>query len=175
MARGFALAGLLRVRGIAEDKAAGALATAHREENAARERAAETARMLGEAGAVAPPDTAAFRATIAARMALSGLLTEAKAEVVVAADRTVQRTGEWSAARQATRSVERLAERHDDEVRAEEAHAEQVVLDEVGVQQHARLKHEANALARSTAPTEGAGRRSAGHPRKDDSLTGAPQ
>lgn len=136
MAQGFALAGLLRVRGIAEDKAAGALAAAHRDENAARERAAETARLLGASGAVAPADTAAFRASVAARMALSGLLTEAKADVVVAEGRTVQRTGEWSVARQATRSVERLAERHDEEVRAEEEHAEQVVLDEVGTQQH---------------------------------------
>lgn len=136
MARGFSLAGLLRVRGIAEDRAAGALAAAHRDENAARQRAAETARMLGEAGAAAPPDTAAFRASVAARMALSGLLTEAKADVVVASDRTERRTGEWSVARQATRSVERLAERHDEEVRAEEEHAEQIVLDEVGVQQY---------------------------------------
>ena len=136
MAQGFALAGLLRVRGIAEDKAAGALAAAHREENQARERAAETARMLGQAGAVAPADTAAFQAAIAARMALSGLLTEAKAGVAVAAEHTALRTGEWSVARQATRAVERLAEHHDAQVRAEEAHAEQVVLDEVGVQQH---------------------------------------
>ncbi|MCL2091190.1 MAG: flagellar FliJ family protein [Micrococcales bacterium] len=167
MARGFALAGLLRVRGIVEDKAAGALAAAHRDENAARQRAAETARMLGEAGAVAPPDTAAFRASVAARMALSGLLTEAKADVVVAADRTVQRTGEWSEARQATRCVERLAERHDEEVRAEAAHAEQIVLDEVGVQQHRQNQKNQDQGSAPDAPPPA--------DRPHDTLTGVPQ
>jgi len=132
MPRAFPLAGLLRVRGLAEDQAAGALAAAHREENAARERAVETARMLGEVGAVAPADAAAFRASIAARMALSGLLTEAKEQVVVAHGHTMDRTHDWSEARKATRSVERLAEHHDEQVRAEDAQAEQKVLDEVG-------------------------------------------
>ncbi|MCL2850274.1 MAG: hypothetical protein FWE61_09565, partial [Micrococcales bacterium] len=58
--------------------------------------------------------------------------------VAVAAGRTEERTAEWSTARRATRSVERLAERHDEQVRAADEHAEQVVLDEVGVQLHQR-------------------------------------
>ncbi|MCL2422696.1 MAG: flagellar FliJ family protein [Micrococcales bacterium] len=142
MARKFSLAGLLRVRGIAEDRAAGALAAAHREENAVRDRATKTARMLADSGAVAPADAAAFRASVAARTALSGLLTEAKADVAVAEERTVERTGEWSVARRATRSVERLAERHDEQVRVADEHAEQVVLDEVGTLAHSRRTDE---------------------------------
>ncbi|MCL2467400.1 MAG: flagellar FliJ family protein [Micrococcales bacterium] len=148
MARAFALAGLLRVRGIAEDKAAGALAAAHREENTVRERAVKTARMLADCGAVAPADAAAFRASVAARTALSGLLTEAKADVVVASGRTEERTEQWSVARRATRSVERLAERHDEQVRAADEHAEQVVLDEVGVQLHRRNADAATGVPR---------------------------
>ncbi|WP_159807562.1 flagellar FliJ family protein [Cellulomonas citrea] len=131
MSRKFGLAGLLRVRSIQEDRAAGALAAAHRTEQTARERAAATARALGAQVTAPVADPATWQAAVAARAALSGLLLEREADEVAAAQVTAERTVQWSAARQATRSVERLAERHAQTVRVEDERAEQKVLDEV--------------------------------------------
>ncbi|MCL2454519.1 MAG: flagellar FliJ family protein [Micrococcales bacterium] len=131
MRRAFPLAGLLRVRSIAEDRAAAELAEAHRQEQAARDRAIETARLLGSSAATAEAEPQAFRASVAARMAMSALLVEAKADVAVAESRTAQRAQAWSVARQATRTVERLGEKHDEEQRTEELKAEQAALDEI--------------------------------------------
>jgi flagellar FliJ protein len=129
--RRFGLAGLLRVRSIQEDRAAGELGAAHRREREARERAAATALALGSTVVPEVADPAAWQAVIAARVALSGLLVEREADEQAAAEVTVARTADWTVARQATRSVERLAERHAEAVRVEDDRAEQKVLDEV--------------------------------------------
>ncbi len=131
MSRSFPLAGLLRLRALAEDRAAGALAAARREQRSAADRAGRTTDALG---AWRPPhesDHAAWQAAVAARVALSSLLVE-QAHVVARAEETVAlRQEEWSAARTRTRAVERLQEKHDAAVATEEDRAEQLALDEV--------------------------------------------
>jgi flagellar FliJ protein len=131
MARGFGLAGLLRVRGIQEDRAAASLADAHRLERAAHQRAARTAELLGS---TVPPDSvepATWYAAISARLAMSALLVEQTGVEQAAEQATATATEEWTAARRRTRSVERLAERHERAARQAEDRAEQLVLDEV--------------------------------------------
>ena len=145
MTRPFPLAGLLRVRALAEDTAAAELASARREERAARDRASLTAEALGSARPPGEADLAAWQAAVAARVALSSLLTE-DVERVRGAEQTVGRRQEdWTAARIRTRAVERLRDRHDAAAREQEEHAEQAVLDEV-----------ASRTADPTAPGEDA-------------------
>lgn len=131
MTRPVPLAGLLRLRALAEDRAAGELAAARREQRLAAERAARTADALG---AWRPPheaDHAAWQAAVAARVALSSLLHE-QAHVVAGADEVVDlRQADWTAARTRTRAVERLQEKHDAAVATEEGRAEQLALDEI--------------------------------------------
>jgi len=131
MSRPFPLAGLLRVRALAEDTAAAELASARRDERAARDRVARTAELLGTARPPGEADLAAWQAAVAARVALSALLTE-DVERVREAEVVVDRRQEgWTAARIRTRAVERLRDKHDATEREQDEHAEQAVLDEV--------------------------------------------
>lgn len=139
MSRNFPLAGLLRVRAMAEDTAAAELASARREERVARDRATRTAEMLGSSRPPGEADIAAWQAAIAARVALSSLLSEDLAAVDRAEQQVGRRQSEWTAARVRTRAVDRLRERHEEGERVQQEHAEQVALDEVA--------------ARSAAPT----------------------
>ncbi len=127
----FRLASLLRLRGIAEDTAAVELAAATRRRDEAERRRLDTEVMLGNASLPARADELHWRAAVASRTALSSLLLErgsqlAQAQVVV--DDAQQA---WSQARTATRTLEKLEERHDAEARDEDARAEQAVIDEV--------------------------------------------
>ncbi|MCC2334154.1 flagellar export protein FliJ [Cellulomonas wangsupingiae] len=131
MRRPFPLAGLLRVRAMAEDTAAAELAAARRGERSAQERAARTAEALGGSRAPGEADLAAWQAAIAARIALSSLLTEDTAALRHAQDEVGGRQRDWTAARIRTRAVERLRDKHEVEVRAQDERAEQAVLDEV--------------------------------------------
>ena len=131
MSRPFPLAGLLRVRALAEDTAAAELAAARREEDAARERAARTAEMLGSTRPPGEAELAAWQAAVAARVALSSLLVEDVAGVRRAEEETGRRQEDWTRARTRTRAVERLRDKHADEQRTEEERAEQLTLDEV--------------------------------------------
>lgn len=139
MSRPFPLAGLLRVRGMAEDTAAAELAAARHHERAARDRARATAEMLGTAHPVGEADLCAWQAAVAARVALSSLLTDDRAALTRAELEVGRRQEDWTAARIRTRAVERLRDKHDDTERSQDERAEQVVLDEIA--------------ARSTAPT----------------------
>ncbi|QGQ20303.1 flagellar export protein FliJ [Cellulomonas sp. JZ18] len=131
MSRQFPLAGLLRVRGMAEDRAAGELASARREQLAAQERARETAEMLGTTGLPGVHDVVTWQATVAGRLALQSLLVERSDAARRAAEVVDARQDAWSRARTATRTVEKLRDAHEDQVRVEEDRAEQRVLDEV--------------------------------------------
>lgn len=131
MSRRFPLAGLLRVRTLAEDRAAAALADAHRRRRLAQESTTRAAARLRGAALDQDADALAWQAAVAARAALSGLLVETE-EAQTAADADVARaTDAWSAARRATRAVDRLAERHHEAVVQEELRDEQKVLDEI--------------------------------------------
>lgn len=131
MSRPFPLAGLLRVRALAEDTAAAELAAARREEDAARRRAARTAEMLGSSRPPGEAELSAWKAAVAARVALSSLLTEDVADLRDAEEDTGRRQDQWTRARTRTRAVERLRDKHDEEQRAEDERAEQAAIDEV--------------------------------------------
>ncbi|MBO3084936.1 flagellar FliJ family protein [Cellulomonas fengjieae] len=131
MTRIFPLAGLLRLRALAEDQAAAELALARREQAAAERRARETADRLAGSSMPVVGDRLAWHAAVAGRAALGALLTERRVEVGGAEALTVDRSVAWTDARQQVRALERLGERHDEAERAEEARAEQRVLDEI--------------------------------------------
>ncbi|MGV8978417.1 MAG: flagellar FliJ family protein [Cellulomonas sp.] len=132
MSRPFRLASLLHLRGMAEDRAAAELAAAARLRAAADDRRRTTEIMLGSASLPARADELHFRAAAASRAALGSLLTERRSEVQIADGRVVVANAAWTAARVQTKALERLQERHDELVRAEDERAEQMVLDEVG-------------------------------------------
>jgi len=129
--RPFPLAGLLRLRALAEDQAAAELALARREQSDARRRARESADLLGGSALPTAAGHLAWQAAVAGRAALGALLVERRTEAVVADAVAEDRATTWTDARQQVRALERLEERHDETERAEEARAEQRVLDEV--------------------------------------------
>lgn len=131
MTRAFPLAGLLRLRALAEEQAASELALARREQAAAERRARETSERLSGATMPAVGDRLAWHAAVAGRVALGALLVERRTEAAGAEAVTDERAQTWTDARQHVRALERLEERHDETERAEEARAEQRVLDEV--------------------------------------------
>ncbi|MGY4643766.1 flagellar export protein FliJ [Cellulomonas sp. URHB0016] len=131
MNRRFPLAGLLRVRTMAEDRAAAELASARRDERAAAGLARSTQDRLGESHMPTVAEGRAFQAAVASRVALASMLVEHRATAVAAQEETDRRTEVWTDARRHVRAIERLEERHDDMVRVEDARAEQLVLDEV--------------------------------------------
>ncbi|CAM5789289.1 flagellar export protein FliJ [Cellulomonas persica] len=131
MSRAFPLAGLLRVRERAEERAASELAAARRAEQAVRDRQRATREAL--AGSTLPEgtDRLAWIAAVASRSSLALLLQEAENDVALAEQHVAEQAQLWSHARREVRAIDRLAERHDETERALEAHAEQVTLDEV--------------------------------------------
>lgn len=139
MSRAFRLAGLLRLRALAEEQAAAQRATSARGRDAAVARAAATEAALGSA--VFPPgaDARGVQAVVASRLALSALLVDRRAQVLVAQDEVDAADAAWSAARTQTRTLEKLQEKHETAVRAEEQRAEQVVLDEVAGRRRAAV------------------------------------
>lgn len=126
----FRLAGLQRLRKAQEDEAAAELARS----TAARRREQEkAARALdGLAGSELSDETVlAWRASVAARAAHSAALVLAEAGAQVAAAQERQASAAWSAARQRSKTLEKLAERHAVEQAVEQGRAEQRTLDEV--------------------------------------------
>ncbi|NMR21043.1 flagellar export protein FliJ [Cellulomonas fimi] len=130
MERAFRLAGLLRLRKLQEDEAAGRLALAN-----AELRSAEAVRVGTQATLAAHSmpdgDRLAFARGVAGRAALGGLVTEAVTVAGAAADVARVRTGEWSATRSRSVALEKLEDTHRAEVRSEDDRQEQLALDEI--------------------------------------------
>lgn len=131
MSRAFRLAGLLRLRALAEEQAAAQRATSVRGRDAAAARAAATQTALGSAVFPEGTDARGVQAVVASRLALSALLVDRRAQVLVAQDEVDAADAAWSAARTQTRTLEKLQEKHEAAVRVAEQRAEQIVLDEV--------------------------------------------
>jgi len=131
VSRAFRLAGLLRLRAFAEEQAAAQRATSVRGRDAAAARAVATQTALGSAVFPEGTDARGVQAVVASRLALSALLVDRRAQVLVAQDEVDAADAAWSAARTQTRTLEKLQEKHEAAVRVEEQRAEQVVLDEV--------------------------------------------
>jgi flagellar FliJ protein len=124
------LASLLRLRRLQEDQAAGGLASAAAEVDAAS--AATSARVDALAGAAAPleADGPAWMAALAARAALGSALVEARQLETLAVERRSEAHALWVEARRRTRAVELLDERAAASEVLEAQRAEQIVLDE---------------------------------------------
>lgn len=127
----FRLAGLLRLRALAEEQAAVELAGATRSRDAADARRAATESALSDSQFPVGTNPTAMRAVIASRIALSGLLVEQRALTAAAQQVMDDKNADWSAARTRTRTLEKLEERHVTTEREADQRAEQLVLDEI--------------------------------------------
>ncbi|MBF4992539.1 flagellar FliJ family protein [Arthrobacter gandavensis] len=140
MGRDFPLAGLLRLRRLQQDSAAGTLAAA----NADLRRAAE-ARIEAYGSLAATPleaaDAATLNAIAAARASSRSMLADllAAEQLKDAAASTAQ--AEFQAARARSVGLEKLETKHSDAVAVEDLRTEQNVLDELaGTAWHRRQK-----------------------------------
>ncbi len=75
-------------------------------------------------------DEDTWRCAVAARASLTALVGEASVAVDVAVRRGELAAADWTAARARVSMLDKLAERHDVLVRAEDDKAEQLLLDE---------------------------------------------
>lgn len=126
----FKLAGLLRLRGIQQDKAAGALAEAHREQKILKDRRRTAAEHL--AGTDSTPQNAeALMAIVAARASARSMFLELDGVMEASRTRVEQARAEFAAAKSDTAALEKLAARHAREETARQLRAEQDALDEI--------------------------------------------
>jgi flagellar protein FliJ len=154
VSRTFRLAGLLRLRALAEDRAAVRLAEATREREGAEARRQSTEDTLGGAHLPGSMDASAMRAVVASRLALSGLLTEHAQNVVAAQEVVQQADAAWAEARSRTRTLEKLQERHEEAERVDELRAEQAVLDEIAGRRVPVAAGTTPAVPATTSPEE---------------------
>lgn len=130
MPRPFPLTGLLRLRRLQEDQAAGELAAAHK--NAAAHTARQRQARLDLDGTSSEVrDSSALLAVAAARASARSML--AGLEAMSAEHRTAvdHARDEFAKAKLEAAGLEKLEGRHLEAAAAEELHAEQIVLDEL--------------------------------------------
>jgi len=134
--RSFRLAGLLRLRALQEEQAAAALALANADAGRAGEHHQETRNVM--AGTVFPDhgNENTWRAAVADRAAMASLVGDAAIAVQVATRRSELAAAEWTAARTSVATLDKLEDRHDAVVRAEDERTEQLVLDEAASRLH---------------------------------------
>jgi flagellar FliJ protein len=130
MTRTFSLAGLLRLRRIREDQAAGGLAAANAR---VRENAAQTAEVRSQLGGADQEvsNTAALHAVSTARASARSMLAELNALAVLRQTAADESAAEFAAARSQSVRIEKLELRHGELVAQQDLRAEQAVLDEV--------------------------------------------
>lgn len=138
----FRLGGLLRLRKLEEEQAAAELARANERREAAERRARRAQEDLAGSALPMAADELTFRAAVAGRASLMGLLAESAASVALAHGHADVAHRQWTGARTAVRTLDKLAERHDAAVAAEEAAEEQRVLDETATQRATRDRGE---------------------------------
>ena len=130
MARLFPLAGLLRLRHLQQDQAAGDLAAANRR---LKENAERRTRVRG-ALAGTPTDvdsTTALNAAAVARAASRSMLADLEALAVERLSERERTQAVFDAARAKSIGLEKLEDKHNAGVIAEDLHAEQTVLNEI--------------------------------------------
>lgn len=132
MERAFRLAGLLRLRRLQQDLAAGRLATSNAALRMAHERRGGAQMALADSR-LPDGDHGAWGAAVAARVTFGVLLVEATECVGGARDRVQVSMGEWSAARSLSVGLEKLEAKHGVVVRYEDDRQERIVLDEVAL------------------------------------------
>lgn len=131
MSKGFALSGLLRLRGLQETKAAGDLAAANRslrqrtiERNAMRDAMAAPER--------APVDSETLMALVASRASTRGMLLELDTLVSSLDGKAEEARETHGQARKELKALEKLADRHELRIRTEALAREQLLLDDLG-------------------------------------------
>ena len=130
MSRAFSLAGLLRLRHLQQDQAAGDLAVANARLRAAATRIDETRAAL-EHLPITPTGADTLYAIAAARASSRSMLAELTALDTVAQQAVVDAQREFESKKSAAVSLEKLEGRHGDLAAAEELHAEQTIIDEI--------------------------------------------
>src|SRR5437660_12608336 len=131
MKRGFRLASVLRARQAQEDAARGEVLRAR--QVAAQAAATPEARDQNLTGHQMPnADTArALVAALTARQAMAASLAVAQQLAVAAEAKVAEQAGELTEAARRRRTVEKLAERHAEQSRRRDQHADQRTLDEL--------------------------------------------
>ena len=131
MSKGFALSGLLRLRGLQESKAAGDLAAANR---GLRQRTMERNAMRDAMAAPeqAPVDSETLMALVASRASARGMLLELDTLVSTLDGQADAAREHHRQARQELKALEKLADRHEVTVRTEALAREQLLLDDLG-------------------------------------------
>ncbi|MET1044187.1 MAG: flagellar export protein FliJ [Microbacteriaceae bacterium] len=144
MTRTFSLAGLLRLRRIREDQAAGSLAAANARVRENAERTALVRSSLDNNGTVVS-NTAALHAVSTARASSRSMLAELNALAVLRQSAADQSAAEFAAARSQSVRIEKLELRHGELMAQQDLHAEQIVLDEIASRSWFAAKGEATA------------------------------
>ncbi|MDH6237275.1 flagellar FliJ family protein [Cryobacterium sp. CG_9.6] len=130
MIRLFPLAGLLRLRHLEQDEAAGHLAAANSrvQDNDSRR---DRARALLHGTADSPTTAAALQAMAAARSSSRSMLADLDALGQGHRESLRSAQSAFDAARAESKALEKLEARHAQAVAAADLHAEQIVLDEI--------------------------------------------
>lgn len=129
----FRLGGLLRLRRLEEEQAAAELARATAERRAAALRRSSAAAELGAASFPESADDLSFAAAVAGRASLMGMVGESTLWLAATGARVEGAQALWTVRRTAVRTLDKLEERHDAAVGVEEAHVEQLLLDEAAL------------------------------------------
>lgn len=144
MTRAFSLAGLLRLRRIREDQAAGGLAVANARLREADARAATIRQQLGDIHAEVS-NTAALNAVSTARASTRSMLAELNALAALRQAAVDDSTAEFAAAHSQSVRIEKLEVRHGESMALEDLRAEQIVLDEIAARSWLSAHTEATA------------------------------
>lgn len=130
MPRRFNLAGLLRLRHMQEDSAAAALAAANGRMSRGSSRSSAVRAALGESETEV--STAAGMAAMAASRASSvSMLADLRIMTQLDAEAVQQAEADFMAARAKSKGLEKLHEKHQDNVAADDLAAEQIAVDEI--------------------------------------------
>ncbi|MET0859801.1 MAG: flagellar export protein FliJ [Microbacterium sp.] len=130
MTRSFSLAGLLRLRRIREDQAAGNLAAANAR---VRENAAHTAQVRGQLGesSLEVSTSAALNAVSIARASSRSMLADLHGLAELRRSAAEESAAEFAAARSQSVRIEKLESRHNALATQKDLRDEQMVLDEI--------------------------------------------
>ncbi|MCU1405995.1 MAG: Flagellar export protein FliJ [Glaciihabitans sp.] len=130
MARAFALAGLLRLRRVQQDAAAGDLARANgrlRDNTAIQARARRSLEGFSDQ----PTDVDTLRAIAAARASSSSMLAELAAATTIRQQEAAQAEAAFFAAKTKTVGIEKLDEKHTVAEHNDDLRMQQLALDEI--------------------------------------------
>lgn len=142
MTRQFPLAGLLRLRHLREDQAAGSLALANEKLRTSRARTEGVSEVLDTTD-LDPSGSASLHAVAAARASARSMLADLQALEVELRSEQDRAQDRYRAARAETVGLEKLEERHRDTEASAMIGAEQLVLDELATTGAGRRSGEA--------------------------------